>query len=407
MKNSNVEKEIIGKILDFSNPYKALEEKVLVKDKEIIIFNNDRITFKKPILISVGKAAIPMARFFMDRIEIDRKLIVTPKGTGSGNEVIESGHPLPDENSIRAGEEAIRLLSTYDYDLVIFLISGGASALFEYSEVPLDDLREINKVLISSGLDINSINIVRKHLSKIKGGKIINYVKENVPIVSFIVSDVPGNDLSSIGGGLTALDSSTVDDALFLLKKLNLEKYSKYLEETPKKFTHIVKNLIILDNMTVLKKLANYLGNSLILTSEVKGEAKDLGIFLASIYNSIENYGLPLKRPYHLLLGGEPEVSISKKAGKGGRNGEVCLSFLKYVKKGNYFELLAFATDGIDGNSDYAGCFINSDIKISKDEIDQALENHSSYELLERYNTVIKTGYTYTNVNNIYVLRAP
>ncbi|QGA54590.1 DUF4147 domain-containing protein [Sulfolobus sp. E5-1-F] len=399
--------DIIEKILEYSDPYKVLQEKVKIMNNSLL-FNNENIPFKKPILISVGKASLPMAKFFSERIELRAKLIVTPKGTKSKeNDVIEAGHPLPDENSIEAGKRVIELLTSEDYDLVIFAISGGASALVEYSEISLDELRMINKTLINSGIGINKINIVRKHLSKIKGGKIIEYVKDNIPVVSFIVSDVPGNDIRSIGSGLTSVDNSTNDDALEILKGLGLEKYSRYLTETPKSFSRIVKNYIILDNMEVLKKLASILSNSFILTSEIRGEARDVGAIIASIYNSSENYNIPLRRPYYLLLGGEPEVTIQGKAGKGGRNGEVCLSFLKYVKKGNRFELLGFATDGIDGNSEYAGCKVTSDMEITEDEIDTALETHNSYGLLEGYRGTIKTGYTHTNVNNIYVLRAP
>ncbi|WP_338600369.1 glycerate 2-kinase [Sulfolobus tengchongensis] len=399
-------KEIIKKILEFSDPYRALQEKVRINDNTIS-FNDERVYFKKPILIAVGKASIPMAEFFRQRISLKAEIVITPKGTSKGGDVIEAGHPLPDENSIKAGKKVLDLLLNEDYDLVIFAISGGASALLEYSDIPIEELKMINKLLVTSGIGIDKINIVRKHLSKIKGGKIIEYVKDRAPVISFIVSDVPGNDISSIGSGLTSIDKSTINDALMLLRKVGLENYAKYLTETPKSFSRTIINYLILDNMEVLKKLSNYLGNSLILTSEVRGEAKDVGVFMASIYNSSENYGIPLKRPYYLLLGGEPEVTIKGKTGKGGRNGEVCLSFLKYVKKSGKFELLSFATDGIDGNSDYAGCVISSNTNINEDEINDALETHNSYGLLERYESTIRTGYTYTNVNNIYVLNAP
>ncbi len=400
-------KKLIDKILEYSDPYNALRDKVSVTNNKIVI-NSESFTFSRPILIAVGKASIPMSKFFVERINFIDKVIVAPKNSKADNDVIRAGHPLPDENSMKAGEKVIELLRSNDYDLVIFAISGGASAMIESSELGLEELIYINKTLISSGLGINSINIVRKHLSKIKGGKIINYVRNGATVLSFIVSDVPGNDISSIGSGLTAVDYSTLDDAINILKKLNLHKYINYLTETPKEFKHIVKNFVILDNMSVLKRLSMDLTNSLILTSEIRGEAKDVGSFLASIYNSIDSYGLPLKRPSYIILGGEPEVTITGKAGRGGRNGEVCLSFLKYVRKNNSkFELLAFATDGIDGNSEYAGCVVNEDIKLDDNEIDKSLDTHSSYEVLERYNAVIKTGYTNTNVNNIYVLNAP
>lgn len=137
--------------------------------------------------------------------------------------------------------------------------------------------------------------------------------------------------------------------------------------------------------------------------SEVRGEARSLGAFLASIVNT-RNSGL--KRPFTLLLGGEPEVTVRGPAGKGGRNGEVCLSFLEWVRVPEV-KLYAIATDGVDGNSEYAGCVVSGGTNVSKREIRKALEAHSSYELLEKMGAVIATGPTGTNVNNVYVLMAP
>ncbi|BFH72439.1 glycerate 2-kinase [Sulfurisphaera javensis] len=393
--------ELVNKILKFSDPYEALEEKVIVHDQEIIV-NSDRFTFKKPILIAVGKASYKMAKFFIDRMNIDG-IVIVPKGSSVSLprlKVIESTHPEISEDSIKAGYEVIRFLKDEEYDIVLFLLSGGASALMEYSTAPYEILREINEKLVKSGLSINEINVVRKHLSLIKGGKLSRYSKG--PIISLIVSDVPGGDLSSVGSGPTVPDKSTVEDAKIILKRIGLEDYSKYLTETEKE-TKNVFNYLILDVNIVLSKLKKVVRNPIVLSGEVRGDAYSFGQNLAGIVNTSIN-GLGFTPPYTLLAGGEPDVKIEAKAGKGGRNGEVCLGFLKWVKKNPQyrFKLYAIATDGIDGNSEYAGCFIDNNTTI--ENIEYYISTHSSYEALEKIGNVIKTGYTYTNVNNIYVV---
>jgi len=389
--------EVVKKILEFSDPYKALEEKVKVKENEIEV-EGEKFKFKKPIIIAIGKASYKMAKFFTDRLDV-KGLAVVPRGSKVSLpiKVVESTHPQISEESFKAGEEVLRFLKEEDYDLVIFLLSGGASALVEYSNAPFEVVSEINEKLVKSALSINEINVVRKHLSAIKGGKLTDYVK--APILTLIVSDVPGGDLSSVGSGPTLPDLSTVEEAKKILAKIGLEKYSVYLTETKKE----VKNsryFLILDINVVLKKLKEYFGSSsFILSSEVRGDAFSFGQNLAGIANtSILGFGF--KPPYILLAGGEPEVKIQGKAGKGGRNGEVCLGFLKWLK--GKAKLYAIATDGIDGNSEYAGCIVDDSVTI--DVIDYYISTHSSYEILEKIGRAVKTGYTFTNVNNMYVL---
>jgi len=290
-----------------------------------------------------------------------------------------------------------------DYDLLLFLISGGSSSMIELSDMTLEELRYLYKRLIESGISINEINTVRKHLSKIKGGQLALISK--APILTLAVSDVPGDDISSIGSGPTVPDPTTIEDAKRILNSLGLQHYFKYLRETPK-FLSNSQYYIILNNLEVLKKLSRLHENSFILTSEVSGDAKSLGEFIGSIYNSSGTYGIPFKKPYMLLIGGEPEVKLMGKAGKGGRNGEVLLGFYRKRRKEikNRFKFYAIATDGIDGNSEYAGGIIDENFDVPIKVVDEYLTNHSSYELLEKYNAVIKTGYTFTNVNNVYLL---
>ncbi|WP_236751166.1 glycerate 2-kinase [Acidianus sp. HS-5] len=388
---------IVDKIFEYSDPYNALTEKVKIEKGKIIIQGKE-YRFSKPLIIAVGKASYKMAKFFLDRIEPVDYLVITPHGSNLPlKNVIEAGHPQVDEFSLKAGEKVKEILAKENYDLLIFLLSGGASALLEDPVIPLEEYRKINDKLIKSGLEITKINTVRKHLSRLKGGSLAKLSKAKV--LTLIVSDVPGNDLGSIGSGYTVADKSTIKDAKEILEEIGLSEYSKYLIETPKEVN--ADNYIILDNMDVLKKISSHLYNPLILTSQVVGEAKDLGKFIASIYKSISQYSIPFKKG-SIIIGGEPDVTITGKSGKGGRNSEVALSLLEEAK-GNY-EFYAIATDGIDGNSEYAGCIINGGMKISFEEIEDSLKNHSSYELLEKYSAVVKTGLTYTNVNNVYIL---
>lgn len=393
--------ELVNKILEFSDPYKALEESVSLNSSEILINNSEKFHFKKPLIIAVGKASYKMAKFFTDRIE-GKGIVIIPKETNISLplRVIESTHPNISEESFRAGYEVIDLLKNEDYDIVFFLLSGGASALMEYSKAPFEVIKEVNETLVRSGLSINEINIVRKHLSLIKGGKLTDYAK--APIITLIVSDVPGGDLATVGSGPTLPDCSSLDEALNILKRVKLEKYSTYLSGTKKEVKSIHKAFLILDVRKVLAKLRNYVGhNSLILSSEVRGDAYSFGQNLAGIVNT-SNDGLGFPKPLTLLAGGEPDVKIEGRVGKGGRNGEVCLGFLKWLRRKAKVKLYAIATDGIDGNSEYAGCEVDESTEIA--DIDYYIATHSSYEALERVGKVIKTGYTFTNVNNIYVL---
>ncbi|MBW9141297.1 MAG: DUF4147 domain-containing protein [Candidatus Aramenus sp.] len=396
--------EIVRKILEFSDPYLVLKEKVKIEGNKLT-YGNFSVTFERPLLISVGKASYKMAKFFLERVKPVRSVVVTPKGSNVvlDAEVIESTHPNVSELSVRSAREVKEALAKENYDLVLFLLSGGASALMEDPLIPLEEFYELNRALVSSGLSINEINVVRKHLSTVKGGNLALLSK--APVVTFIVSDVPGNDLSSIGSGPTAPDPSTVEDAREILSRIGLEKYSPFLRETPKNLEN-VRNFVILDNMQVLKRLSQILPNPFILTSEIRGEASSFGENLASIYNSSMEYSIPFSGRFSLIVGGEPEVTIRKgeRVGKGGRNGEVALSFLKWVRKRGRFKLYAIATDGIDGNSEYAGCVIDEGLDLGYREINEALANHSSYELLEKYGVTVKTGLTYTNVNNVYLL---
>ncbi|QKQ99662.1 DUF4147 domain-containing protein [Metallosphaera tengchongensis] len=393
--------ELVEKILELADPERALERKVRLKEDKVEV-QGFQHSFKKPLVVSVGKASVKMANFFLKRLNDYQAIVVRPKGNQEpvhGNcEIIEAGHPNPDRDSIRAGKRVVELLTEESYDVVFFLLSGGASALMEDPIPPLEEYMEINDRLVKSGLSIQEINIVRKHLSRVKGGRLAQLSK--APIVTFVVSDVPGDDLSTIGSGPTVPDNSSMEEANQILQEIGIK--TRYLSETPKSLNNSYA-LVVLDVAEVLNGISSFVPNPVILSSEVRGDARSLGAFMASILNTRD---IPFSRPFTILMGGEPEVRIEGKPRKGGRNGEVCLSFLEWVKK-QRFKLIALATDGIDGNSEYAGCVLDESITIPRKEIRTALREHSSYELLERFEAIIKTGPTGTNVNNVYVLMAP
>jgi glycerate 2-kinase len=386
----NTISDLVSKVLRLSDPKYWLAKKVRVQNGEVSV-NGERYLTKRPLLISVGKASVPMAEYFLERIKPIRAIVVTPVSAELDAEVLVAEHPLPGAGSLKAGDVVEEALAREDYDLVLFLVSGGASALMEKSDLTLEELREINRVLVGSGLSINEINVVRKHLSHLKGGQLARLSKAKV--LTLAVSDVPGNDPSSIGSGPTVPDTSTVEQAEEIMERVGLTKYVRFLRETPKSLPNS-KFYLLFDALDVLKEGFN---DWLILTGEAKGEATSLGAILASIANSSERTGIE-----RVAMAGEPEVKLSGKVGKGGRNGEVCLGYyLNSRAKG--FTLVAIASDGSDGNSEYAGCYVD-DLDLERGEVLEALENHDSYGLLEKYDRTIKTGFTFTNVNNFYFL---
>ncbi len=359
---------------------------------------------ERPLVIAVGKASVKMYNAVTEKIKPWKSIVVTNSGDAEADIVIRSGHPFPNEESFRAGETVMSAVREGGYTSVLFLLSGGASSLMEWSDkLSVEDFRRLNEILVTSGLSIDEINVVRKHVSSIKGGRLA--LQSSKPVFTLVLSDVVGGDLSSVGSGPTVPDQSTSMDALEIMRDINIkeDKFIQAVTETPKEIVNS-KAWIVLDVNKVVENVERKI-YGVSLSSCVRGEARDLGYLLASILNNARMRGEPLKTPFTLVAGGEPEVKITGSSGKGGRNGEVCLSLARYAK--GKFEFLALATDGIDGNSEYAGCYMTSDHGIRPHEIEKALREHSSYEVLEKNGSVLKTGPTGTNVNNVYILYAP
>lgn len=341
--------------------------------------------------------------------------------------VHHAGHPLPTEDGMRGVQEMIAMLSaTTKDDLVIFLISGGGSALMPYpgEGISLDDTVKLTDLLLKSGMKISYMNAIRKHISRIKGGGFLRYVN-GATVLSLIVSDVVGDDVSFIASGPTAPDDTMYADAIELLKKYSIydkapisviEHLNKGVRgdipETPKSGDPIFKrvaNLVIASNAIALEaaaEKASELGyRPLILGACIIGESREVGLVLSGIAKEAIRTGHPFGPPAAIISGGETTVTI-KGGGKGGRNQELVLGFLQ-----NYTEGITIAsvdTDGIDGNSDACGAIADESTLRRAEKmglsIESALQDNASHDFFNALGDLIYTGPTGTNVSDLRVV---
>jgi glycerate-2-kinase len=394
--------------------------------------------FHSIYVVGAGKAAAAMANGLCSILgdRITEGVITVPYGDKphikTGNEsaitVNEASHPLPDNSGLRSSRKILGILhKAAKNDLVFVLISGGGSALMPLpaNELELADKLRITSRLLRSGANIHEMNIVRKHLSSVKGGQLLRHIEMSCSVVSLILSDVVDDDIAAIASGPTSPDSSTFADAIRVVKKYRAARASdpalRYLgrgaegkaKETPKPGDPIfsrVTNVLIGNNsiacraaVTSFEKKgvpAAYLG------SQFDGEANRFGSFLANI---AEDLSRVFPRPFALVMGGETVVKLgSKPAGIGGRNQEAALSCAVSMKHNDDVAVACIGTDGIDGNSDAAGAIVSSrTISLARSRnlnLRKYLAGHDSYRALGKLSSVIFTGRTETNVNDIAVI---
>lgn len=379
--------------------------------------------FYKPItLIAIGKAAWSMANATYSILgnQIKQGIVITKYNHSNGSignlKIMEAGHPLLDENSVQATREIIHIVEPLtEEDEVIFLVSGGGSALFEMplSGITREDILKMTEQLLNCGADIVEINAIRKHLSAVKGGRFAKLC-EPAFIHSIVLSDVLGDRLDSIASGPAYPDKSTISDVEEIIKKYNLNvpfHVMKALQiETPKKITNC--NTMITGNVRLLCDAAAYsaekLGYSpIILTTSLDCEAKEAGKFLGSIARSIQEESLPITPPCAVICGGETIVKITGD-GKGGRNQELALSGADSIAELKNCILVAVGSDGTDGPTDAAGGWVDGHTKYNLEQkgyhISTILEQNNSYPALDSINQLITTGPTGTNVNDLYFI---
>ena len=404
--------KILNEGIITSSPSQHLK-KYISKNK--IQFSTSKIDLKKfnnIFLIAVGKSAGTMTEYVSQKIKFNHGIVVVPKEvTPKLNkkifEIINAGHPLPNRNSLKAGKNLVEFLNkTQKNDFVLFLISGGGSALSVYpNSISLRDKILVNEELIRSGANINEIACVRKHLSLIKGGRLIQNM--NCKGISFVVSDVIGDDITSISSGMTSYDKSTFTDALKILKKFSLQHtlpnstlsvlksgVNGNIPETPKKT--VIKNTIILNNLTCLLKMkdkSKKLGYKAQLISNITGNLDQVTQMIASKAITSKNNCI--------IFGGEPTVNVIGN-GKGGRNQELVLRLYEKLKhKKLDFTFASIGTDGIDGNTKFAGSIFST--KYNYDGR-LYLKNNDSSSFFKKFGGLIKTGITQNNVNDIGVI---
>jgi hydroxypyruvate reductase len=334
-------------------------------------------------------------------------------------EVLSASHPVPDANSTRAAE---RMLATVQgltaEDLVIALMSGGASALLALPApgLALSDKQAVNRALLASGAVIGEMNVVRKHLSGIKGGRLAAACAP-ATLVTLAISDVPGDDPAVIGSGPTVADPSTREEAVAILARHGIATspaMAAWLtqgDETPKPGTlpHASFRMIATPAMA-LAAAANAARahglTPLVLGDALEGESREMGTVMAGIARSVRSHGLPVAAPAVLLSGGETTVSIGQgKAGSGGRNTEFLLALAVALGGDHGIWAAAGDTDGIDGTEDAAGAIVAPDTlaRARQAGLDPraVLAGHDSYSLFDAIGDLIRTGPTLTNVNDI------
>ncbi len=337
-----------------------------------------------------------------------------------------TAHPTPDENSVLAAKTVLQYTSEMNaHDLSINLISGGGSSLLclPHDDISLNDKVLVNNLLLKCGASINEINTIRKHLSKIKGGRLSEHVYPSKSI-SLIISDVINDDVSTIASGPTSIDHTTYSDAIDIIHRYKIEREipenvidllrrgkSGQVSESPKNLDN-TDNHIICSNKIFRKELieaANNSGfNSFLIDRDINGVASDEAVRLIDDYNSIISNSS--SRRIAIVSGGETVVDI-KGSGKGGRNQELGLSFLHRLNGellNRNWLFLSVGTDGIDGPTDAAGAIISSDM-IDKyaalaSNIDKYLDNNDSYNCLNQLDSLYITGPSGTNVADIQIL---
>lgn len=387
-------------------------------------------------VIAAGKASAPMLTAALNILgkRVVSGILVAPrnsnlKSTDKRIAIFHSSHPLPDEEGIRASRRVLTSINQmHANELLLCLISGGASAMLPapVAAITLQDKRTVTQQLIQSRASIHQINTVRRHLSELKGGRLVEHCKAGT-IISLIISDVSGNVLSDIASGLTAPDPSTFRDAINVLKQFNLwdstpQRVRDHLEhglkgnitETPKPDNRIfrkVHNFVVADNRTACEAASKALQRShiptTIMTSSLDMEARSLGKLLASAARDSEQFGQPLKSPSALVFGGETTVEV-KGIGKGGRNQETVLSTVERIEGLNGVAIAALGTDGVDGNSPAAGAVVDSQSVVRAKRmhlrVSDFAERNDSYNFFRKLGDNIVTGRTGTNVGDLYLL---
>jgi glycerate 2-kinase len=384
------------------------------------------------LVVGAGKAAAAMARavedaYLQQGVSVEG-VVVTRYGHGGATRavrVVEAGHPVPDEAGARATAELLALVAGAGAeDHVIALLSGGGSALLcaPVDGITLDEERALTEALLRSGADIGEMNTVRRHLSQAKGGRLAAAAAP-APLTALVVSDVVGDDLATIASGPTVADPTTYADARAVLDRYAIDAPAARAvlaagvagerEETPKpddpRLRH-ARTILVATNAGSLDAAAARLAASgvtpVLLSSELTGEAREVGRVLAAIAAQAWRTGEPAAPPCAFLSGGETTVTVRGPGGRGGRNSEGALALALALPRDAAVSALFADTDGIDGIGGHAGAFVTPALlrRLAASEARAALEHHDSGSFFAEAGHLFVTGPTGTNVNDLRIV---
>lgn len=440
-KNVNDAFSILQAGMDAVNPCDIIKKSLRLANSTLSISTTagkrlkyDLKDFNRIIVVGAGKGTALMTKALEDLLGdwIESGHIIVQYGYSVNLTKItcsEAGHPIPDFNGLKGTQKILTILEKCNHrDLVFCLISGGGSALMiqPLELISLSELQECTEKLILCGANINEINTVRKHISRIKGGQL---AKKAYPakVITLIISDVIGDPLDVIASGPTVPDKTTFSNADQIIRKYNLRKRmgssilhviekgcQGQIQETPKPCDAVfrnMENLIICNNQDMLlacqKRAKRLEYNTKVLTSSLSGDVKDITDYFVSVYREILSEKSRIKTPVCILSGGEPTVIVSGK-GLGGRNQELALNLALEIKNKPFIFFLSVGTDGADGPTDAAGAFVtgNSVPKAENGKIyaHNYIINNDSYHYFEKTGGLIKTGVTGTNVMDVQIM---
>ena len=430
---------ILAAALEAVEPARAVRQHLRREGDTLTIGEQtyDLTQFERVLVIAFGKAGLPMSQAAADVLgpRLDQGIVVTksnPKEAPPILRFFRGGHPVPDERSLAASEAVLRLLShTTPRDLVLCLISGGGSALLTapVAGVTLDDLQSLTRSLLACGASIGEINTLRKHLSRVKGGRLAQQAAP-ARLVSLILSDVVGDPLDVIASGPTVPDPTTYQDALAILRRYRIANETPpailahlqrgaagEIPETPKPGDPIfegVQNVIVGNNERAARAAmaqAQAEGfHPLLLTTALQGEAREAGRVLAAILRQAAASGEPVPRPACILAGGETTVTLAAHHGPGGRNQELALGAVETLRGAAEVMLISLATDGEDGPTDAAGAVVTGETwgRAASRGLypPELLARNAAYTFFDPLGDLLKPGATQTNVCDLVFLFA-
>jgi len=424
---------ILAEAIRAVGPVQVVNRAVHLEDDRLIVSGRtyELQTFRRIALLGIGKASTGMSESLAGILgeRLSSGLVVTKHPPSASTvdgrlSVLVGGHPIPDERSLKAGEKVVEFLSELgSQDLLICLISGGGSALVTapVEGVALSDLRSLTKMLLACGASIDEINVLRRHLDRIKGGGIIKLANQ-ATLVSLILSDVVGNSLEAIASGPTAPDPTHLADALAIIEKYELGSQLPTsiigaLENAPEtlkpgdpifgRVQNIIAGSSLMAAQAALKQASQEGFHPYLLRIDLQGEARQVGFELATFLRQTRWTNSPAPAPACIIAGGETTVTVKGK-GRGGRNTELALAAVSELGDFPGVMLVTLATDGEDGSTDAAGAIVTGESFRRAAALDlysgDFLDRNDSYSFFAALDDLLRPGPTGTNVNDLVLM---